>query len=80
MPRALPTRGHRGTASGSPGHSLGLSLGDSLGSLGDSVGSLGDSLGSLGDSLGSLGLSLGDSLGSLGDSDGLPDGLGSDGT
>ena len=80
MPRALPTPGHRGTAPGSLGHSLGLSLGDSLGSLGDSVGSLGDSLGSLGDSLGSLGLSLGDWLGSLGDSVGLPDGLGSDGT
>ena len=65
---------------GSLGHSLGVSLGDSLGSLGDSVGSLGDSLGSLGDSLGSLGLSLGDWLGSLGDSVGLPVGLGSDGT
>jgi hypothetical protein len=67
-------------ASGSLGHSLGLSLGDSLGSLGDAVGSLGDSLGSLGDSLGSLGLSLGDWLGSLGDAVGLPDGLCSGGT
>jgi len=80
MPRALSTPGHRGTAPESPGQSVGLSLGDSLGSLGDSVGSLGDSLGSLGDSLGSLGLSLGDSLGSLGDSVGLPVGLESDGT
>jgi len=80
MPRALSTPGHRGTAPGGPGQSVGLSLGDSLGSLGDSVGSLGDSLGSLGDSLGSLGLSLGDSLGSLGDSVGLPVGLESDGT